>query len=128
MWQPSYCLQAYTVHNSPVMSLDFHPKKTELFCFCDHENEIHYWNVNPFSCVRLSKVAFSSLPALTPASKLCMFFNSFLHCFKQGGSTQVRFQPRIGNLLAAASDKVVSIVDVETDKQIHSFQVPCMYK
>ncbi|PON60795.1 WD repeat containing protein [Trema orientale] len=82
------------VHNSPVMSLDFHPKKTELFCFCDHENEIHYWNVNPFSCVRLSK----------------------------GGSTQVRFQPRIGNLLAAASDKVVSIVDVETDKQIHSFQ------
>ncbi|PON70795.1 Guanine nucleotide-binding protein, beta subunit [Parasponia andersonii] len=91
---PSFCLQAYTVHNSPVMSLDFHPKKTELFCFCDHENEIHYWNINPFSCVRLSK----------------------------GGSTQVRFQPRIGNLLAAASDKVVSIFDVETDKQIHSFQ------
>ncbi|EXC24195.1 Transcriptional corepressor LEUNIG [Morus notabilis] len=91
---PNYPLQAYTLHSSPVMSLDFHPKKTELFCFCDHENEIRYWNINPFSCVRISK----------------------------GGTTQVRFQPRVGNLLAAASDKVVAIFDVETDKQIHSFQ------
>ena len=36
---------------------------------------------------------------------------------------QVRFQPRIGHLLAAASDKVVSIFDVESDRQIHSLQV-----
>ena len=35
----------------------------------------------------------------------------------------MRFQPIIGNLLAAASDKVVSIFDVETDRQIHTFQV-----
>ncbi|KAF3435994.1 hypothetical protein FNV43_RR23086 [Rhamnella rubrinervis] len=91
---PSYCLHAYTGHNSPVMSLDFHPKRTELFCFCDQDNEIRYWNINPFSCVHNSK----------------------------GGNAQVRFQPRVGNLLAAASDKVVSIFDVETDKQIHLFQ------
>lgn len=58
LWQPNYCLQAYTGHNSPIMSLDFHPKK-DLFCFCDHDNEIRYWNINPFSCTRNSKVCKS---------------------------------------------------------------------
>ena len=38
----------------------------------------------------------------------------------------MRFQPIIGNLLAAAADKVVSIFDVETDRQIHTFQV-CIF-
>jgi hypothetical protein len=42
---------------------------------------------------------------------------------KQGGSTQVRFQPRSGHLLAAASSNVVSVFDVETDRQMHSLQV-----
>ncbi|KAL6564003.1 hypothetical protein OROHE_005243 [Orobanche hederae] len=92
---PSYCLHAYTGHTSHVMSLDFHPKKNDLFCFCDSNNEIHYWSVSPFSCTRVSK---------------------------QGGSAQVRFQPISGRLLAAASDKVVSIYDVENDRQTHSFQ------
>lgn len=92
---PSYCLHAYTGHTSRVMSLDFHPKKNDLFCFCDGNGEICYWNIDPFSCARVSK---------------------------QGGSTQVRFQPGTGRLLAAASDKVVSIFDVETDRQTHSFQ------
>ncbi|KAK8326959.1 hypothetical protein V6Z12_A11G152000 [Gossypium hirsutum] len=92
--KPSYCVQAYNGHSSPVMSLDFHPRKTELFCFCDNDNEIHYWNLNLFSCMRMSK----------------------------GGMAQVRFQPRLGHFLAAASDKVVSIFDVETDRQILTFQ------
>lgn len=35
----------------------------------------------------------------------------------------MRFQPMTGRLLAAASDKVVSVFDVENDRQIHSFQV-----
>lgn len=91
---PNYCVQTYTGHSSPVMSLDFHPKKTDLFCFCDNENEIRYWNLNTFSCSRISK----------------------------GGTAQVRFQPRIGNLLAAVSDKIVSVFDVETDRQTHSLQ------
>ncbi|KAJ6956439.1 transcriptional corepressor LEUNIG-like isoform X2 [Populus alba x Populus x berolinensis] len=91
---PSYCLHEYTGHSSPIMSLDFHPKKTDLFCFSDYDNEIHYWNINPFTSVRVSK----------------------------GGNAQVRFQPGVGHLLAAASDKVVTIFDVETDRQIHSFQ------
>ncbi|KAJ8534582.1 hypothetical protein K7X08_016310 [Anisodus acutangulus] len=92
---PSYCLHAYTGHTSHVMSLDFHPKKNDLFCFCDSNNEIRYWSISPFSCTRVSK---------------------------QGGSAQVRFQPMTGRLLAAASDKVVSVFDVENDRQIHSFQ------
>lgn len=35
----------------------------------------------------------------------------------------MRFQPITGHLLAAASDKVVTIYDVENDRQIDSFQV-----
>lgn len=47
-----------------------------------------------------------------------------LNCMaQQGGNAQVRFQPITGNLLAAATDKVVSIFDVENDRQTHSFQV-----
>ncbi|XP_052170866.1 transcriptional corepressor LEUNIG_HOMOLOG-like [Diospyros lotus] len=92
---PSYCLHAYTRHTSHVMSLDFHPKKNDLFCFCDSSNEIRYWNTSQWTCARVSK---------------------------QGGSAQVRFQPVSGHVLAAASDKVVSIFDVETDRQIHTFQ------
>ncbi|EPS70716.1 hypothetical protein M569_04039 [Genlisea aurea] len=92
---PSYCLNAYTGHSSHVMSLDFHPKKNDIFCFCDSNNEIRYWSVNPFSCTRISK---------------------------QGGSAQVRFQPGTGQLVAAASDKVVSVFDVENDRQTHLFQ------
>lgn len=52
--------------------------------------------------------------------------NFYFSSLEQGGNVQVRFQPRIGHLLAAASDKVVSIFDVETDRQIHSLQV-CMF-
>ncbi|KAK9726529.1 hypothetical protein RND81_05G221600 [Saponaria officinalis] len=91
---PSYCLNVYPGRGSHVMSLDFHPKKTDLFCFCDSNNEIHYWTISPFSCVRVSK----------------------------GGTALVRFQRRVGQLLAAASDKVVSIFDIESDRPMHSFQ------
>lgn len=36
---------------------------------------------------------------------------------------QVRFQPRIGQLLAAAVDNIVSVFDVDTDRQTLSLQV-----
>lgn len=42
---------------------------------------------------------------------------------EQGGAAQVRFQPRIGQLLAAAAENVVSIFDVEADRRTHSLQV-----
>ncbi|XP_050218579.1 transcriptional corepressor LEUNIG_HOMOLOG isoform X2 [Mercurialis annua] len=92
--EPRYSLQTYTGHTSHVMSLDFHPKKNDLFCSCDGNSEIRFWNINQYSCTRISK----------------------------GGNAQVRFQPRIGHLLAAAAESVVSIFDVETDRQTHSLQ------
>ncbi|KAH1054642.1 hypothetical protein GYH30_023433 [Glycine max] len=91
---PSRCVQEYSGHSSAIMSLDFHPKKTEVFCFCDGENEIRYWNINSATCTRVTK----------------------------GASAQVRFQPRLGRFLAAASDKGVSIFDVESDTQIYTLQ------
>ncbi|XP_061349712.1 transcriptional corepressor LEUNIG_HOMOLOG-like isoform X2 [Gastrolobium bilobum] len=91
---PSFSIQAYSGHASHVRSLDFHPKKNDFFCSCDANNEIRFWNISQYSCTRAFK----------------------------GGSTQVRFQPRIGQRLAAASGSVVSLFDVETDRQLHSLQ------
>ncbi|CAJ2673409.1 unnamed protein product [Trifolium pratense] len=91
---PSFSLQSYSGHTSHVASLDFHPKKNDIFCSCDDNNEIRLWNISQYSCTRVFK----------------------------GGSTQVRFQPRSGHLLAAASGNVVSVFDVETDRQMHSLQ------
>ncbi|KAF7837148.1 transcriptional corepressor LEUNIG_HOMOLOG isoform X1 [Senna tora] len=91
---PNFCLQTYAGHTSHVMSLDFHPKKNDLFCSCDANSEIRFWNISQFSCTRVSK----------------------------GGSAQVRFQPRIGHLLAAAAGNVVSLYDVETDRLMQSLQ------
>ncbi|OMO93050.1 hypothetical protein CCACVL1_06656 [Corchorus capsularis] len=92
--QPSYCMWKFTGHTAQVKSLDFHPKKNELFCSCDSNSEIRFWNINQYSCTRIFK----------------------------GGSTNVRFQPRIGQLLAAAAENVVSIFDVETDRRTHLLQ------
>ncbi|CAK9318851.1 unnamed protein product [Citrullus colocynthis] len=87
--QPTYSLHAYTGHTSQVASLDFHPKKSEIFCSCDKNHEIRYWHISQGST----------------------------HISKGGnGSAQVRFQPRTGQLLAAASDSVVSIIDFESDR------------
>ncbi|KAG2721127.1 hypothetical protein I3760_02G067000 [Carya illinoinensis] len=92
--KPNYCLQEYHGHTSHVTSLDFHPKKNDLFCSCEANSEIRFWKVNQYPSTHVSK----------------------------GGSTQVRFQPRIGQLLAAATENVVSIFDVETDRLTHSLQ------
>ncbi|RRT65876.1 hypothetical protein B296_00040699 [Ensete ventricosum] len=64
-------------------------------CSCDGNGEIRLWNVSQFSCSRVSK----------------------------GGSVQVRFQPNIGQLVAAAAENVVSIFDVETDRKKYMWQV-----
>ncbi|KAG7568592.1 WD40 repeat [Arabidopsis thaliana x Arabidopsis arenosa] len=91
---PGYFLRTITGHSAPVMSLDFHPKKTELLCSCDSNNDIRFWDINA-SCVRAVK----------------------------GASTQVRFQPRTGQLLAAASENTVSIFDIENNnKRVHIFK------
>jgi hypothetical protein len=45
--------------------------------------------------------------------------------FCQGGATQIRFQPRLGRILAAASENFVSIFDVETQVCRLKLQVGC---
>lgn len=57
-------------------------------------------------------------------------FRSYVHTppppkFCQGGATQMRFQPRLGRILAAASENFVSIVDVETQVCRLKLQVGC---
>ncbi|KAJ7523936.1 hypothetical protein O6H91_18G069300 [Diphasiastrum complanatum] len=91
---PSYSLRTFQGHQTSVMSLDFHPNNEDLLCSCDGDSEIRYWSVNQGVCTRVFK----------------------------GGMTQTRFQPRIGRLLAAAAENVVSIFDVETETCIHSLQ------
>lgn len=91
---PGYSLRTFTGHSASVMSLDFHPNKDDLICSCDGDGEIRYWSINKGSCARVFK----------------------------GGTTQMRFQPRHGRLLAAAAENVVSILDVETQACRHSLQ------
>lgn len=42
---------------------------------------------------------------------------------RQGGRGKVRFQPRIGQLLAAAAENVVNLFNVETDIKTQSLKV-----
>ncbi|CAN6456263.1 unnamed protein product [Victoria cruziana] len=84
--KPSYSLRTFTGHTMSVSSVDFHPNREDLICSCDGDSEIRYWSINNGSCTRVFK----------------------------GGSNQLRFQPRIGKYLAAASENVVSILDAET--------------
>ncbi|XP_047082985.1 transcriptional corepressor LEUNIG_HOMOLOG-like [Lolium rigidum] len=91
---PGYSQHTFTGHNGHVTSLDFHPKKTDLLCSCDGNGEIRYWNVTQLACVRVIK----------------------------GGTAQVRFQPNTGQFLAAASENVVSIFDVDTHTKKYILQ------
>ncbi|KAL6980155.1 hypothetical protein U1Q18_021802 [Sarracenia purpurea var. burkii] len=91
---PSYSLRTFAGHSASVMSLDFHPNKEDLICSCDGNGEIRYWSINSGSCTR----------------------------FLKGGTAQMRFQPRLGRFLAAATENVVSILDVETQSCRHSLQ------
>ncbi|KAF6144311.1 hypothetical protein GIB67_024538 [Kingdonia uniflora] len=89
-----YSKNQYSGHSAQVMSLDFHPKKTDIFCSCDSNGEIRFWNISQYQSTRVSK----------------------------GATTQVRFQPRFGQFLAAASEGAVSIFDVETDRKTLTLQ------
>ncbi|AQK90548.1 Transcriptional corepressor LEUNIG [Zea mays] len=89
-----YSIRTFTGHSASVMSLDFHPNKDDLICSCDGDNEIRFWSIKHGNAVRIFK----------------------------GGSTQLRFQPRYGGLLATASDNVVSILDVERQACVRRFE------
>ncbi|KAJ4834278.1 hypothetical protein Tsubulata_028317 [Turnera subulata] len=83
--QPSKSLISFSGHSEQVMSLDFHPRKVDLLCSCDTNDEIRLWNVKKSTCVRVS----------------------------QGGIKQVRFQPQCGKLLATATGNNINVIDVE---------------
>ncbi|URE06665.1 LisH [Musa troglodytarum] len=89
-----HCLNTFMGHGSHVTSLDFHPKEMDIFCSCDDNGEIRYWNANQYLCTRVSK----------------------------GATVQVRFQPRSGQFLAAAAENVISIFDVETHTTTRTLQ------
>ncbi|XP_024637584.1 transcriptional corepressor LEUNIG isoform X2 [Medicago truncatula] len=71
--------------NTAVLSLDFHPSKHGLICSCDNK-EIRFWNIANGSCIGIFK----------------------------GGVTQVRFQPGLGKVLAAAVNNLILMFDTET--------------
>ncbi|KNA23225.1 hypothetical protein SOVF_026770 isoform D [Spinacia oleracea] len=83
---PSKSLFALSGHSDHVMSLDFHPRRTDLLCSSDSNDEIRLWDIKAYACLRVSK----------------------------GAIRQVRFQPHLGRLLATASGNVVNIFNVET--------------
>ncbi|TYJ31765.1 hypothetical protein E1A91_A06G222200v1 [Gossypium mustelinum] len=75
-------------HGDHVLSLDFHPRRMNLLCSSDRNNEIRFWDINQ---------------------------GSWTHIFK-GATKQVRFEPRNGKLLATSSGNVVNVFDVQTYK------------
>ncbi|KAK3163898.1 hypothetical protein QOZ80_1AG0009880 [Eleusine coracana subsp. coracana] len=93
---PKFSLHTFTGHPHQVVSLDFHPTKTDLLCSCDAFGEIRYWNVNRLKCERTMK----------------------------GADCRVRFQPNAGRFLAAAdaNENVVSVFDIETHKRTYALQ------
>nr|GMD48972.1 transcriptional corepressor LEUNIG-like isoform X1 [Ipomoea batatas] len=90
-----HSIRNFTGHSVAILSLDFHPNNEDLICSCDGDGEIRYWSVTNGCCTS----------ALT------------------GGTTQVRFQPRLGRYLAAAGENDVSIIDVETQTCIQTLKV-----
>lgn len=85
--KPSKSLFKLLGHTEQVTSLDFHPRKMDVLCSCDSNDEIRLWNFRQFACTRIFK----------------------------GATRQVRFQPQFGNLLAAASGNRIGLFEVETN-------------
>lgn len=79
-------------------------------------------SIRPFVFLRLVLSLYSNSLKVVSNSGLFLLLN-LSHLMMQGGSAQVRFQPRIGQFMAAASGNVVSIFDAESDRQTHSLQV-----
>lgn len=91
---PGYSLRNFTGHSTSVMSLDFHPTKEDLICSNDSNGEIRIWSITNGCCPKVL----------------------------EGGTVQVRFQPRTAKYLAAVSETVVNVIDVETFKMHQQLQ------
>ncbi|CAO2170583.1 unnamed protein product [Urochloa humidicola] len=88
-------LRIFTAHSSPVICLDFHPNKQDMICSFDSDGEVRCWSINNNSCLNCVKVV-------------------------KGGATHMGIQSRRGKYLAAASEKVVYILDAETQRVCRS--------
>ncbi|KAK6941571.1 LIS1 homology motif [Dillenia turbinata] len=84
--QESYACCMLTAHSTCVKSVDFHPTEAGLLCSCDGNGEMRYWNIS----IGTSTTVF------------------------EGGTNRVRFQPHLGQYLAASAGTLISIFDVET--------------
>lgn len=123
-FQPGFSLRTFTGHSSRVMSLDFHPIRDDLVCSSDRDNEIRYWSIKSGRCSGVLKVEtlgsrFNSVNFNERMpNNLLVPFSIF-----QGGANHMRFQPRLGGFLAAASENVVSLLDVESQVCRQKLQV-----
>ncbi|PPD78947.1 hypothetical protein GOBAR_DD24131 [Gossypium barbadense] len=72
----------------------------------------------------LRRMIFSALVMVT----VRFAFGTSISILALGGCSNVRFQPRIGQFLAAAAETVVSIVDVETDRRAQLLQGECIHE
>lgn len=89
-----YSLRNFTGHSTSVMSLDFHPTKEDLICSNDSNGEIRVWSITTGTCN-----------------------NVF-----EGGTVQVRFQPRTGKLIAAVSEFAVNVIEFDTFRIVQQLQ------
>ncbi|MCD7471468.1 hypothetical protein HAX54_011922 [Datura stramonium] len=85
--KPRNPFQNLVGHVEHVMSIDFHPTKAGLLSSCDSNDDIILWDVCGGDCKLIFK----------------------------GGSRHVRFQPRLGDLLASSTGNIINIFDVETN-------------
>ena len=56
VWQTRFSHHTFSGHKYPIVSLDFHAKKTDLLCSCDRNGEIRYWNVTQLTYLGAMKV------------------------------------------------------------------------
>lgn len=120
-------------HAEQVNSVDFHPRKANLLCSCDVNDEIKLWNVKESTCFRSFKVSLwcwnKMMLNYKQVSQNLWISSSngsdfeFVMVQWQGATRQVRFQCRQGNLLAAATGNVINLIDVETGMIQHRFEV-----
>ncbi|KAE8731878.1 Transcriptional corepressor LEUNIG [Hibiscus syriacus] len=121
-------------HTHIITDIRFRPNSTQL-ATSSFDTTVRVWDAAQPSysiwkytghthrlCPSISTLRILNFSALAMATVRFVSGTSTNILALQGGSTNVRFQPRIGQFLAAASDNVVSIFDVETDRRTQLLQ------
>ncbi|KAG8481135.1 hypothetical protein CXB51_025925 [Gossypium anomalum] len=120
-------------HTHIITDIRFRPNSTQL-ATSSFDTTVRVWDaaqvypLAPFFlhlCVILSYGPFRPFLLWAYGTSLSLDFHpkkNDLSALVMGGCSNVRFQPRIGQFLAAAAETVVSIVDVETDRRTQLLQ------